>query len=206
MIGIYKIKNYINGKIYIGQSWNIEKRWREHRSNDNNSHNYHLYNAFKKYGIENFSFDVLKEFEKTSYPGILLQKHLDRLEVMYIKYYESINHDKGYNKETGGSNGKPSEETKKKISEARKGKNCGEKHFMFGKHIPEETKHKMSVSMSGENNHNSKQIKCIETGKIYISQTQASKELNIKNISLVCLGKRKSAGKLHFEFYNESSI
>ena len=30
MTGIYKIENKINGKIYIGQSINIERRWSEH--------------------------------------------------------------------------------------------------------------------------------------------------------------------------------
>lgn len=31
MIGIYKIENLINGKVYIGQSKDIKKRWNEHR-------------------------------------------------------------------------------------------------------------------------------------------------------------------------------
>ena len=35
MIGIYKIENLVNGKIYIGQSQNIERRWREHKREDN---------------------------------------------------------------------------------------------------------------------------------------------------------------------------
>ena len=30
-IGIYKIENKINKKIYVGQSINIEKRWKEHK-------------------------------------------------------------------------------------------------------------------------------------------------------------------------------
>ncbi|MDR0677008.1 MAG: GIY-YIG nuclease family protein [Elusimicrobiota bacterium] len=32
MIGIYKITNNINGKTYIGQSRNIERRWKDHKS------------------------------------------------------------------------------------------------------------------------------------------------------------------------------
>ena len=64
-IGIYMITNKINNKKYIGQSVRIEIRWREHKNsylkNDTNSH---LYNAMKKYGIENFDFNILEECEK----------------------------------------------------------------------------------------------------------------------------------------------
>lgn len=52
MIGIYKITNKINGKCYIGQSKNIEERWRHHRTS---KLKYPLYLAFQKYGLENFS-------------------------------------------------------------------------------------------------------------------------------------------------------
>ena len=57
MIGIYKITNKINGKVYIGQSINIEKRWKQHI----NDPGYNIHNAIKKYGKENFSFEVLLE-------------------------------------------------------------------------------------------------------------------------------------------------
>jgi group I intron endonuclease len=62
MIGIYIIINNVNNKIYIGQSWKMEERWKKHRSH---THNQYLKNSIIKYGIENFSFNVL--FEITSY-------------------------------------------------------------------------------------------------------------------------------------------
>ena len=40
MIGIYKITNNVNGKIYIGQSVNIEKRWKDHISASKNKNYY----------------------------------------------------------------------------------------------------------------------------------------------------------------------
>lgn len=65
MIGIYKITNKINGKCYIGQSNDIERRWKEHKnsfSNPNVSDYESKKNrAFRKYGIENFDFQVLEE-------------------------------------------------------------------------------------------------------------------------------------------------
>lgn len=64
MIGIYRIKNKINNKIYIGQSIDIEKRWGEHKRacNYNNEHTfeYPLYRAMRKYGVDNFDFCVVE--------------------------------------------------------------------------------------------------------------------------------------------------
>ena len=65
MIGIYKITNKINGKIYIGQSININKRINEHFWQSFNqkdvSFNSILHQAIRKYGKENFSWEVLQE-------------------------------------------------------------------------------------------------------------------------------------------------
>lgn len=65
MTGIYKITNTENQKMYIGQSRNIDQRWKTHRrmalkakSTDNDSH---LYNAMRKYGLEKFKFEVVEE-------------------------------------------------------------------------------------------------------------------------------------------------
>ena len=64
-IGIYKITNLNNNHCYIGQSRNIQKRWKDHiaiskRENDQH-YNYPLYKAFRKYGIENFKFQILEQ-------------------------------------------------------------------------------------------------------------------------------------------------
>lgn len=56
--GIYQIINNINGNGYIGQSRNIEKRWLAHKES---KENYPLYKAFRKYGVENFTFQILEE-------------------------------------------------------------------------------------------------------------------------------------------------
>ena len=95
MIGIYKITNTINNKVYIGQSIDIAKRWREHKRRafvQNKEYNKYLYNAFRKYGLENFSFEIIKECPR---------EQLDKLECFYIRQYNSCNELYGYN-ETGG--------------------------------------------------------------------------------------------------------
>lgn len=91
MIGIYKIQNLINGKVYIGQSVHIERRFREHKYSDKN--NSLIHKAIKKYGIENFSFEVIEECD------YLL---LDEREIYWISHYNSTNKEKGYNLTQGG--------------------------------------------------------------------------------------------------------
>ena len=91
--GIYKITNKVNGKCYIGQSINIKKRLSQHKSQTyRNIHiNKILYQAIKKYGIENFTFDIIEKCETNS---------LDDREKYWIEYYDSYNN--GYNGAKGG--------------------------------------------------------------------------------------------------------
>lgn len=92
MIGIYKITNNINGKCYIGQSRDIQKRWTSHKNvpfNPNyQEYDYPLYKAIRKYGLENFSFEVLEECSI---------EELNEKEDFWINKYNSIDSDHGYN-------------------------------------------------------------------------------------------------------------
>lgn len=94
--GIYKITNKVNGHCYIGQSVDIKRRWRKHKSlathEDDDTAHYTLYRAFKKYGLENFTFEVLETCS---------QEELNDKEVQYIEQYDSCNH--GYNQNDGGN-------------------------------------------------------------------------------------------------------
>ena len=90
--GIYKIVNNINGKVYIGQSVNIKSRWSEHKSHafspERHSYNYPIYRAIRKYGLKNFSFEIIELCDKTI---------LNEREQFWIKYYNSIDRNYGYN-------------------------------------------------------------------------------------------------------------
>lgn len=63
--GIYCYTNKSNGKKYIGQAVDISRRAREHknRSVNSNSDEYQslLHRAFRKYGYDNFLFEILEE-------------------------------------------------------------------------------------------------------------------------------------------------
>lgn len=92
MTGIYKITNLLNGHCYIGQSIDIQRRWIHHKNYPLASSDYPLYRAFQKYGINNFSFEVLEE---------CAIEDLDSKEIAYIRYFNSYKD--GYNQTEGGS-------------------------------------------------------------------------------------------------------
>lgn len=92
LVGIYMIKNDITGKVYIGQSNNLMKRWKEHILNKNGSHNQELYNDMLEYGIAAFSYKLL-----IGHPQ-LTKTQLFKLENCFIRHFDSTNPEKGYNK------------------------------------------------------------------------------------------------------------
>lgn len=96
--GIYKITNIINNHAYIGLSVDIHKRWKSHKERYLNKnmpdYNKSLYKAFRKYGIENFKFEILEICEKEELP---------KKEIYYISLYNTYKN--GYNETTGGELG-----------------------------------------------------------------------------------------------------
>jgi hypothetical protein len=108
---IYKIKNKNDNKIYIGQTTqDLERRWKGHRKNSSNCR--YLKSAFKKYGVENFDFQLV---------CITFDNQLDDMEIKYIEQYNCLVPN-GYNIRLGGNSGKHHEDTKRKIGETLKTK------------------------------------------------------------------------------------
>lgn len=95
MIGIYKITNKINNKCYIGQSVDIYRRWNDEKraafNSTDRSYNYPLSCAFRKYGLEQFTFEIIEECSKSE---------LNNKEIYWIDFYNSFY--EGYNQTLGG--------------------------------------------------------------------------------------------------------
>lgn len=91
--GIYKITNKLSGLCYIGQARDIRERWREHMKCglgiDTPASN-KLYQAMKKDGIDNFTFELLEKCPVSQ---------LDEKESFYINLYQSKEY--GYNSTSG---------------------------------------------------------------------------------------------------------
>lgn len=107
--GIYKIENLINHKVYIGQSIDIHDRWISHI---NSKDDCYIHRAIRKYGVENFSFEILIE-----------TYDLDYWEKRLIKLFHSNDLNFGYNMTEGGESNRNlyiAEEQKLKNSQSRK--------------------------------------------------------------------------------------
>ena len=125
---IYKLTNLINGKVYIGQTTDLQSRFRRYRYVQCKQQ-IKIYLALKKYGHENFSFEVFDI--ATDYDT------LNFLEECYISCFDSMNN--GYNSLPGGTDRKIiTDETRIKMSLSKK-----------GKPLSQLTRQKMSLSHKG---------------------------------------------------------
>ena len=119
---IYKVSNTINGKVYIGKTEKtIEERWSKHlenarelkRAREANPHEKiegtHLNNTINKYGSNAFIVNQ----EDVAYS----REELNEKERYWVKEYDSMNPDKGYNMTEGGEGGRQSPEVIEKMTE-----------------------------------------------------------------------------------------
>jgi group I intron endonuclease len=207
------IRNKKNNKCYIGQTIykNVKKRWSAER---NNPHGI-LKHAFKRYGIENFSFEVLHE----EVPN----ERLNDIEILEIKQRNTLAPN-GYNLQTGGQdnhachpetrqriskanmNRVVSSETKQKISETKKDTKLTQEHKdaiskgSKGKKLSQETIQKIADSNKQKIDKFSLDGKFIET---FDSMKDAAKSMNVDYtaISKCCNNKVKTAYKFIWKFH-----
>ena len=190
IIGIYKITNP-KGKVYIGQSTNIEKRFRLYKGL-HCARQIKLFSSLKKYGYVNHIFEIVEE---------CLIDELNEKEIYYINLFQSFNTHKGLNLQGGGSNGIKSDETKKRMSVAKKGRIVSQetreklRQANLGKTISpeyrkklsdankgkththtEETKRKISESKKGKPSHR-KGVKLSDETKLKMSLAKKNKQL-----------------------------
>lgn len=127
MTGIYKITEKSTGRCYIGQSINIERRWKTHQGKRG------------KFPLSDFDYEIL-----VTCPI----EDLNEIEILMIATFDS--HHNGFNKTIGGTDVKciyQTEETRRKRSNAMIGKNVGKK-------LSDEHRQKLSDSHKGKPAHN----------------------------------------------------
>ena len=126
MFTIYKVTNKINGKAYIGfdSKWPSRKAVHICEATTRKNKTYPLYRAIQKYGLQNFDWEVLYRGEDREYT-LNVQENK-----MIIEHNTHFRDGHGYNMTYGGEGAfgwVPSEETKRKISESKKGKSSWNK-------------------------------------------------------------------------------
>lgn len=156
---IYKVTNKVNGKVYIGQTrHSLETRKIRHLSCARNGYNTHFYQAIRKYGEDNFKWEILCSCSS--------KQELKDLETYFITKYDSIKH--GYNMVDGGDNNimdiesvktkhasiMRSAEVRKKISDTMKRK------ALNGELFTEEHRRKIGASQKGKKYSDERRAKC----------------------------------------------
>lgn len=112
---IYKATNTVNGKIYIGQTvQRLYERIGDHRRkaivHESRSH---FHAGIRKYGFEAFTWEVVE---------FVARDLLNERERYWIAFYDSANPAKGYNNTKGGDTYEFTEETRRRIGAAGRGK------------------------------------------------------------------------------------
>lgn len=188
-----------NGKKYIGITSRVkpEHRW-------SNGHGYkentHFYSAIQKYGWDNFKHEILYD--------ALAADEAKRLERELIARFKTQQPKFGYNMTSGGDGTPdyhPSEETRRKLSEARKKENLSAETLrrrsegLTGRKFTEEHKRKI-----GEGN--SKPVMMFSKTGEYIKSFRSAHEaevvlgINHSHISQCCHGLRNSTGGYFWKF------
>lgn len=185
--GVYIITNTINNKVYVGQAQDLYIRTKHHISDERNPL---LKKAFKKYGLDKFTINVLEQCE--------IEK-LDDREQYWMDYYEVTDRNKGYNicPIAGSTRGvKKSQEERKQMSE-RASQRIGALNPFYGKEHSEETKEKIRKRKLNQ--------KVSEETKLKLSQAHTGKKFSEERKMAISRGlKGKKRTKEHCEHISES--
>lgn len=167
---IYKWTNIITNKVYIGKTTREKQRKQEHLK-DRKRYDFAFYRALNKYGVENFTYEVLFETYSNSKEKINIV--LNALETYYIKKYSSRDKRYGYNLTSGGDGGKGvklSKEQRLLRSERMK----GEKNPMYGKHLSENQRKLLIESRIGHRPYNNKEVIQLSLDGNYINEYESA--------------------------------
>lgn len=184
MIGIYKIENLVNHKVYIGKSTHIKQRFQEHFSelNKNKHKNKYLQSSWNKYGVNNFSFEIIEECSK---------ELLNEKEKIWIEHYGGANSKQTYNYTFGGDGGNWNDEMKMKASIRQKGKvNNGLRNY--DRTNPEYRKHLSKVLLGKKKTkEHAKHISEGRKGIVFTEEQKRKISNSKKGVSTSLKGRKK---------------
>lgn len=193
---IYKITNRINGKIYIGQTvQSLNNRWLDHKSNSRNrcgKYKCALYNAMKKYGLENFTIEQIDTAQNLA--------ELNTMEQTYIKALNSLSPN-GYNLDLGGDNKHTHIEVRAKISATLKGRPFKNRYTGGNRkpRTPEQKAHLSAMIKGKPNVVLYKRVVC-SNGMIFESQMAAAKHFGVVRQTIASLIKSGTKGRIGHAF------
>lgn len=173
MTGIYKITSP-DGKIYIGQSTELAKRFRAHRNNSVLKKGVRLLNSFLQHGANNHDFEVLVNCEKDD---------LNRLERFYQEKYDVLS-DNGLNDSLigfGDIKTVYSDRVKKRKSEQMKGKPS---HLRGTQRTDEQKNHHKQYMLNKENSASHRLVFHTELGIYFKNIREAADAFGIKKNTL----------------------
>ena len=160
---IYIIKNIVNDKVYVGQTWTpVARRFIYHKVPTNKSC-IKLHNALNKHGRDNFFVECIADCSD--------QKTADYLEANYIIEYDSIKN--GYNIREGGSRGLMSKESIEKISAAM----MGSGNPMYGRNHTDASRKKISEHKNNSGEHNPRAILTEELAEKIRQDTRTERKI-----------------------------
>ena len=98
-IGVFQIRNTINGKIFVDSSPNLDAIWNRHKSelNFGGHRNLQLQQDWKEFGEENFRFEILSEIDQKDGDNVDYAKEAKQLAEMFIDELKPFG-EKGYNR------------------------------------------------------------------------------------------------------------
>jgi len=195
---IYKITNKIDGKVYIGQSFNPAYRWYRHKYNSIcYSETQLIAKSLRKFGIQNFKFEVIA--------GCIGKNNTNLTEEYYIALFDSTNINKGYNVYANTNVVARSSEIFKKISESLKIFYQSNNSWLKGKNLSEKWKENISKASMGKLGTNTGKILTPEW-RANISKALVGKSLSnqhIASLSKSHLGLSASNRKITFKMAEE---
>ena len=183
-----------SGKVYIGiTSRDVKERWGYGQGYRNNEH---FWRAIQKYGWKNFEHKILHEN--------LTKEEACEKEKELIAFYKSTNSEYGYNHSIGGESGsngiKHSPETIEKIRNSNIGKKRSAetrervRKAKTGVKYSEEASRKKSIALKGRKfsdetkekigRSNGKPVVCIETGEVFYSAVEASRQMGLSKCAV----------------------